>query len=179
MFNRLEEIIKKIEGNVLVIGLENKLLDKFDKNNKVNLYSISSNNSSNNGVFRKTKKRVTNRGKTINIKRLRKYINKKSTNYIICNMNEMFDYYKYFIKDSIYLNNNIIYIYATNDIDKDFIISKYRRYNVEIKTTDYKNGYIITIDNTKGKNNFLKDKIYFIKDTFYNIAEVIGNILIS
>jgi len=34
MFNKLEEIIKKVEGNVLVIGLDNKLLDKFDKNNK-------------------------------------------------------------------------------------------------------------------------------------------------
>lgn len=177
MFKKLEEIIKKIDGNVLVIGLENNLLDKFDKNNKVNLYSISSNKDKK--IFGKTKKKITNRGKTINIKKLRKYVNKKSTKYIICNMNEMFDFYKYFIKDSIYLNNNIIYIYATLEIDKEFIINKYKRYNVEIISIDYKNGYIITIDNTKGKNNFIKDKLYFIKDTFYNIAELIGNILIS
>ena len=180
MFKKLEEIIKKIEGNVLVIGLDNNLLDKFDKNNKVNLYSIAS-NKSDGKIFGKTKskKRQTNKGKTINIKRLRKYIHKKSTNYIICNMNEMFNFYKYFIKDSIYLNNNIIYIYATDEIDKEFIIDKYKRYNVSIESTDYKNGYIIKIDNTKGKNNFIKDAIYFIKDTFYNIAEVIGNIMIS
>ena len=178
MFKKLEEIIKKIEGNVLVVGLDNNLLDKFDKNNKVNLYSIAS-NKSNGKVFGKSKKRQTNKGKTINIKRLRKYINKKSTNYIICNMNEMFEFYKYFIKDSIYLNNNIIYIYATDEIDKEFIINKYKRYNVKIESNDYKNGYIIKIDNTNVKNNLIKDIIYFIKDTFYNIAEVIGNIMIS
>ena len=44
---------------------------------------------------------------------------------------------------------------------------------------DYKNGYIIAIDNKNGKNNFLKDKLYFIKDTLYNFAEFIGNILVS
>ena len=57
MFNRLEEIIKKIEGNILVIGLDDKLIDKFDKNNKVNLYAIYSNNTR--GVFSKQKKKQT------------------------------------------------------------------------------------------------------------------------
>jgi hypothetical protein len=94
-------------------------------------------------------------------------------------MDEIKDYYKYIIKDTIYLNNNIIYIYASNDIDKDFIINKYKRYNVEITVSEYKNGYMLTIDNKNGKNNYFKDKLYFIKDTFYNIAEVIGNLLIS
>lgn len=177
MFNRLEEIIKKVEGNVLAICVDSNLLNKFDKNNKVNLYSIESNKNS--GILTKKKKMNTNKGKSINIKKLRKYINKKSVNYLICNMDDMFTYYKYFIKDSIYLSNNIIYIYATKEIDKDFIIKKYKRYKVDITTTNYKNGYIITIDNTKGKNNFFKDKFYFIKDTFYNIAEVIGNVLVS
>lgn len=177
MFKRLEEIIKNIDGNVLVIGLDDNLLSKFDKNNKVNLYSISSKKSEN--IFGKSKIKIANKGKKINIKRLRKYINKKSTKYIICNMDEMKDYYKYFIRDSIYLNNNTIYIYSTKDIDKEFIISKYKRYNVKIECIEYKSGYIITIDNAKGKNNFIKDKIYFIKDTFYNMAELIGNILIS
>lgn len=177
MFNRLEEIIKASEGNVLAVCLDNNLIQKFDKNNKVNLYSIDSGKTS--GIFGKQSKKTTNRGKTINIKRLRKYINKNSVDILICNMNEMFKYYKYFIKDSIYLNNNKIYIYATNEIDKEFIIRKYKRYNVSINETDYKNGFIITIDNTKGKNKFIKDKLYFIKDTLYNLAELIGNILVS
>jgi len=178
MFKSLEEIIKKVEGNVLVLCLDDKLIDKFDKNNKVNLYAIYS-NKSNGNVFGKNKKKQTNKGKTINIKRLRKYINKNSVDYLICNMDEIKEYYKYIIKDTIYLNNNTIYIYASNDIDKDFIISKYERYNVKVTSNDYKNGYILTIDNKNGKNNYFKDKLYFIKDTFYNIAEAIGNIMVS
>lgn len=178
MFKNLEEIIKNIKGNVLILELDNDLIDKFDKNNQVNLFSISS-GLSNGRKKINSKKKFTNKGKNINIKKLRKYINKKSINVIICNMNLMFKYYKYFIKDSIYLSNNLIYIYANNDIDKDFIIKKYKRYNVKIKVSDYKNGYILVIDNTNGKNNYLKDKIYFIRDTFYDLAELIGNVLIS
>ena len=178
MFKSLEEIIKKVEGNVLVIGLDNKLLDKFEKNNKVNLYSIYSNKTTNN-IFTKSKKKKTNQGKTINIKKLRKYINKKSVDYIICNLEEIMEYYKYIIKDTIFINNNIIYIYSTDKIDKEFLINKYQRYDVDIQVKEYKNGYIITIDNKNGKNNYLKDKLYLIKDTFYNIAEVIGNLMVS
>ena len=180
MFNKLEEIIKKVEGNILVIGLDDKLLNKFDKNNKVNLYAIYSNDSNkSNNIFSKSKKKKTNKGKNINIKKLRKYINKKSVDYIIYNMEEIKQYYKYIIKDTIYLNNNLIYIYSSNEIDKEFIIDRYNRYNTKITSVDYKNGYIITIDNRNGKNNFFKDKLYFIKDTLYNIAEIIGNIMIG
>jgi len=94
-------------------------------------------------------------------------------------MNEMFGYYKYFIKDSVHLNNNKLYIYADKNIDKDLLIKNYKRYNTNIEYNEYKNGYIIIIDNTKSKTNFIKDILYFTKDTFYNIAEAIGNLLIS
>lgn len=177
MFNKLEEIIKKCEGNVLSVCLDEKLMDAFNNNNKITLYSVDSNKSS--GLFKKKNKRKTNKGKTINIKKLRKYINKKSVDYMFCNMNEMFGYYKYFIKDSVHLNNNKLYIYAEKDIDKDLIIKNYKRYNTSIEYNEYKNGYIIIVDNTKSKTNFIKDSLYFIKDTFYNIAETIGNLLIS
>ena len=177
MFNTLEEIIKKIKGNVLSVCLDDKLMNAFDNNNKINLYSIDSNSSV--GIFKKKNKRKTNKGKTINIKKLRKYINKKSVDYMFCNMNEMFSYYKYFIRDSIRLNNNKLYIYASKEIDKDLLIKNYKRYNVKIEYTSYKNGYILIIDNTKSKNNYIMDKLYFIKDTFYNIAEFIGNLLVN
>ena len=42
MYNRLIELIKKTKGNVLTIGLDDKLISAFDKNNNVNLYSITS-----------------------------------------------------------------------------------------------------------------------------------------
>ena len=178
MFNKIEELIKKSEGNVLSICLDEKFNKTFELNKKINLYSIESNPS--NLVFSRNKnKRKTNKGKSINIKKLRKYINKKSVDYLFCNMNEMYSYYKYFIKDSIYLNNNKLYIYANENIDKELLIKNYSRYKVKIECVDYKNGFILIVDNTESKNNFIKDFIYFIKDTFYNIAEAIGNLLIS
>lgn len=178
MFNRLEEIIKEVEGNVLTVCLDEKLMKFAQNNNKISLYSIDSN--TNNGLFgRKKNKRKTNKGKIINIKKLRKYINKKSVNHMFCNMNEMFNYYKYFIKDSVYLNNNKLYLYFDKGIDKDLIIKNYKRYNVEIEEIEYKNSYLLIIDNNKSKTNVWKDIIYFIKDTLYNIAEAIGNLLIS
>lgn len=178
MFNKLEEIIKELKGNVLTICLDEKLMKYAYTNNKINLYSIDSNVPS--GVFgRKKNKRKTNKGKMINIKKLRKYIKKKSVNHMFCNMNEMFSYYKYFIKDSIYLNNNKLYLYFDKNIDKELIVKNYKRYNVKIDEVEYKNGYLLVIDNKNSKTNLIKDIIYFIKDTLYNIAEVIGNLLIS
>ena len=177
MFNRLEEIIKKAKGNVLSVCLDSKLMDAFNNNNKINLYSIDENIKS--GFVKKRNKRKTNKGKTINIKKLRKYINKKSVDYIFCNMNEMFRYYKYFIKDSVYLNNHKLYIYANNDVDKELLIKNYKRYKVDIECIDYKNGFILIIDNKNSKTNYIRDILYFMKDTFYNIAELVGNLLIS
>ena len=181
MFNRLKDIIKKTEGNVLVVGLDDKLLETFNGNSRVNLLSIYSEKTITltRKLFKKNKKRRTNKGKIINVKKLRKYIKKKSVDYLIINMEEIIEYYKYIIKDTIYLNNNKIYIYSSNKIDKDFIIKKYKRYDVKIDVSEYKNGYILTIDNNNGKNNMFKDFIYLISDTFYNVAEFIGNVLIS
>lgn len=180
MYNKLEEIIKKCKGNVLVFCLDNKLISYFDNNNNVNLFSISSNDSVDNRIFnRSKKKKIFNNSKSIKINKLRKKISKKSIDYIICNMNEMNNYYKYFIKDSIYLNCNLIYLYFDKTLDKDFFIKRYKRYNVEVECSEYKNGYILTIYNKDKNNNIIKDFIYLIKDTFYNIAETIGNILVS
>lgn len=178
MYKSLEEIIKNLKGNVLTIGLDNKLINMFDKNNKVNLYAISSNKSLK-STFKKSNKKITNRGKKINIKKLKKYINKKSVDYLICNANEIMDYYKYVIRDTVTLCNNKIYVYFNKDIDIYFISKIYNRYNVEIDIKEYKTGYLIEIDSKSSKRNFIKDKMYFIKDTFYNIAEVIGNILVD
>ena len=186
MYKRLEELIKQCKGNIFTVCLDDKLMSEFDKKNNINLYSLTSNNTANSviGLVSKKKKdkpkyKKNNKGKDINIKKIRKEINKKSVDYMFCNMNEVYSYYKYFIKDSIYMSNGKIYIYFNNEINKDFIIEKYKRYTSSIKETKYKNGYLLEIDVGNAKNNFLKDILYFIKDTMYNLAELIGNLMIS
>ena len=178
MFNTLENIIKKCKGNVLAVCLDNKLMLQLNKNDNIGLISIESNRI--NGIGKKSgKKKKLNGTKNISIKKLRKYINKKSVDVLFCNMNEMNDYYKYFIKDSIYLCNNTVYLYFTNEIDVEFIENKYRRYKTKIESTKYKNGYIVKVDVSKAKNRWFKDKLYLLHDSLYNLIELIGNILVS
>ena len=179
MFNKLESIIKNCSGNILAICLDQKLMDAFKNNNHINLLSIESNNAVSFGTKIKSKKKKLNGSKNISIKKLRKYINKKSVDTLFCNMNEMNEYYKYFIKDSIYVCSGTIYIYFDDSIDLEFIKSRYNRYNVIIEDTKYKNGYMLKIDVSQAKNNWLKDKIYMIHDTLYNLVEIIGNILVG
>ena len=179
MFNKLESIIKSCKGNVLAVCLDDDLMVKLNKNNNIGLVSIESSKSIPTKVGVKTKKKKLNGTKNIGIKKLRKYFNKKSVDVLFCNMNEMNEYYKYFIRDSIYLCIGTVYLYFNNDIDKDFLIKKYERYNVTIETTEYKNGCILKIDTSLAKNNYFKDKLYMIHDTLYNLIELIGNILVS
>lgn len=112
MYKYLLDIIKKMEGNVIGVGIDSKLLDGFNKNNRVNVYTID---NAKPGIGISKSKRTTSSGKTINIKKLYKYFKKNSIDYIICNTEEVNDYLKYFIRDSIYLNNNKIYLYGNKD----------------------------------------------------------------
>lgn len=178
MFNKLESIIKNCKGNILTVCLDEKLMNAFKNNNNVTVLSITSNNS--NGIGKvKSRKKLFNGSKNISIKKLRKYINKKSVDTLFCNMNEMYEYYKHFIKDSIYVCNGTIYIYFDNDIDLEFIKNKYKRYNVNIEESTYKNSYLLKIDVSNAKNNFIKDKLYLLYDSLYNLIEIIGNILVG
>lgn len=191
MYKKLEEIIKNIKGNVFAICLDDKLMNVFDKNNKITIYSLVSNDNKKKIEERrwlrlffgfrkgKPKYKKNKKGKDINIKKIRKEIDKKSVDYLFCNMNEIFLYYKYFIKDSIYMTRGKIYLYFDNDIDKEFLIDKYKRYKVKIKDFKYKDGYILEVDAKESKNKFFMEKVYFIKDSLYNIAEFIGNLMIS
>ena len=83
MYSRLSSLIKEFKGNVLVIGLDDKLIDYFNKNSSINLYSISRDNLPT--VFKKSSKMKNNKGKNINIKRLKRYINFKSIDYLMTN----------------------------------------------------------------------------------------------
>ena len=64
MFKYLIDIIKNLKGNVLTIGIDDKLLNGFNKNKSVNVYTLDKAK----GIFSKSKKRKTEKGKTINIK---------------------------------------------------------------------------------------------------------------
>ena len=175
MFNHLLSIIKEIKGNVLTIGIDDKLLNGFNKNNSVNVYTLNKYNNR----FSKSKKRVSNKGKTINIKRLKKYFKKDSLDYIICDYDDVRDYLKYVVRDIVYINSNILYLYCTSLDDVDLITKRFKRYGAVVDIKKYKQNYLLTIDNSNSKTNWILNKIFYLSDTAYNVVELISTILTS
>lgn len=175
MFKYLLDVIKNMEGNVITIGIDDKLINGFKKNKKVNVYEI--NKSENVALFQKKKRKMSN-GKNINIKKLYKYFKKKSIDYIICDYEQIIKYYKYVFRDSIYLNKGKIYFYLDKNMDMDYIL-KYKRYNSKIEVKEYENTKLIIIDNSSSKTNKVKNILFYISDTFNNFLDFISNILVG
>ena len=93
---------------------------------------------------------------------------------VICNIDDVMNYLKYFVKDSLYITNERIYIYSEskkNDLTN--IEKKYRRYINDVVNGDE---YII-INTINYKRNIFKNLWYYIVDTFTSIYDFIGNIL--
>lgn len=170
MNNELKKIINTFNGHVLGIGIDDKLSNLIKDNKCVQELNVLGGVSKGNGKYRKN-------GKTIRIKKIRKYFRKKDISFIICNFESIEKYLNTFVKDSIYLNNFKIYYYGQGD--SDILVKKYKRYDVKIDLNKKKDYFILEIDTTKAKNNFVKEILYRIIDFFDRIIEIIGNILMN
>ncbi len=170
MNNELKKIIKKIDGNVLGIGLDEKLSEIIDQNDRITECNLL--NSYVKGKFKGSLFQ-----KTIKIKKIRKIFKKKKVDYIICDYDQIKKYLNTFVKDSVYINKNKLYFFG--NVDFDLINYKYQRYDTKIDVKKYKDKYIVEIDNSKAKNNFLKDNYYRVKDFKDKIIEVIGDVLMN
>ncbi len=171
--NTIKKYIKNMSGKVIGIGIDNKeFIESIDKNNKILECDLlnSINIKSFNGKKSKKKKYV---------KKLRKKYKKKNIDYMIINANMINKYLKKVVKDSIYINKKEIYYYMNKEYDIENITKRYKRYNTEIEVKEFIDGSLIKINTSKAKNHFIKDKIYYIMDTLNNIADVIGDILVS
>lgn len=174
--DKIVEIINKLSGTILGIGIvEDNYLDAINENDDItlcHLMNLKNLQSKNSKALFKTK--------TINIKKIRKKFKKKKINYIICKIDDIKDYLRTFIKDSIFIAKEKIYFYGNKEIiDYEKLISKYNRYNTKISTFQDKDYIIIEIDVTKAKNEFIKDIGYSFVDTAEYIADLIANALMS
>lgn len=169
----IKKYIKNMTGKVIGLGIDNKeIIETIDKNNKILECDLLNSIDIKNDLKGKKRKKKY-------VKKLRKKYKKKKVNYIIVNSNEINRYLKTFVRDSIYINNREIYYYMDKKYDIENIIKRYKRYNTEIEVINCDDGNIIKINTSNAKNNFFKDKFYFIVDTLSNIADVIGDILVS
>lgn len=171
--SNINKYIKNMKGKVLGIGInDTSIIEEIDKNNKIYLCdlldSISLESSE---TSKKTRKKY--------IKKIRKNYKKKDINYIIIDPTNLFRKLKFLIRDTIYINNQDIYIYMDKEYDYELIIKRYQRYTKDIKLIKCDDGYIIKVNSSNAKNNYFKDKLYYILDTLNNIADVIGDILVN
>jgi len=177
LISELKNICKDFSGSVLTIGMDfptvQSVLDK-NENIKKN-FSMTFN-----GKKRTKKYENGHRGKIVSIKRIRKIFKKKRIDYVLCNIEDIGKFLRTFIRDSVYINKNKLYIYgAKKDIDLELIEKRYGRYNTKIEVLELDNQLLIIIDNSKAKNNKFKDFFYNISDICYYLVNLIGDILIN
>ena len=173
---KIYDITKCTSGNVLGIGVDEKITEILEQNslvtncNLLNSYTKQTNKT-------KTKKQKT---KQIRIKKLRKVFKKKKVDFIICNIEEIKKYTKTFIKDSVYINKDMLYIYNIKDEElKQELIKKYKRYNTIVEEIKDNETTILKIDNKNSKTNIIKDIFYLIIDTLIQLFNIISDLLLN
>ena len=161
----MKEEIRKLKGNLLLISNDEKLMNLIEKNKNITESYVLSNISSS------KKGKLKFKNKKIQINKIKKYFKKKSIDNIIVDYSLIKKYISCFVKNSIYLNKGNLYFY---NLDED-IDYKYKRYNVEIE----KNKNFMKIDNTKSKNNFIKDNYYIFKDKKDKLLDILSDFITS
>lgn len=173
MNKELINLVNNFEGCVLAIGINDKIADAIDKNNKILKCDILNCIS----TKKEAKKAKTQKTKIINIRKLRKIYKKKKVDYIICEYSEIAKYLNTFVKDSVYINSSKLYFYGK--VNEELILRKYKRYTDKIKVSKKQENYLIEIDNTDTKNNTFKEFFYKIIDGLNNLVEIIGDVLMG
>jgi len=173
---KIYDITKCTSGNVLGIGVDEKITELLEQNSLVTNCNLL------NSYTKQTKNKKTKKQKTkqIRIKKLRKVFKKKKVDFIICNIEEIKKYTKTFIKDSIYINKDMLYIYNIKDEElKQELIKKYKRYNTIVEEIKDQETTILKIDNKNSKTNIFKDIFYLIIDTLIQLFNIISDLLLN
>lgn len=170
------KITNCVSGNILAIGVNNKIIKKLEQNDRIKNCDLLDCEM----PLVNEKNTTKQKGKKIRIKKIRKIFKKKKIDFIICNINHVKKHLKTFIKDSVYINKDMLYIYDIKDENlENELIKKYKRYNVEIEKIKDEESTILKIDNKNSKTCIIKDFIYLIIDNFFTIIDVISDILMN
>ena len=173
---KIYDIAKVVSGDVLGIGVDETISEILEQNERVLNCNLLNSFSKTENAKQEKKQRL----KKIRIKKIRKVFKKKKVDFIICNIDEIKKYLKTFIKDSIYINKDILYIYNIEDEElKKELIKKYKRYNVKIEELKDNKKTILKIDNKLSKTNIFKDTFYLIIDTLIQLLNIISDILLN
>ena len=176
MDNYLEKQIKNMSGSLLGIGITSeKLKNTINNNNKITICNLLEENSKSTN---KKKFSILNKPRTINIKKIKKVFRKKRVDNIICNINTIKKFQKTFVRDSVYINKNKLYIFGDKQ-ELETIKEKYERYTNEVELKKENKDYILIINNENTKNNKIKDIGYWWKDTATSFLDFLTLLLVN
>ena len=171
----LIKYIKKMEGTTVGIGINNtKIKDAIQNNTNIKTCYLLEETTS----FNKKKMKIFEKSKTINIKKIKKVFKKKRIENLICNYKTINPFSKTFVRDSVFINKNKLYIYGQKENYED-LVKKYKRYTNDIKIEKNKDNFIIIINNQNTTNQKLKDFKYWWLDTLNNFADILTGILVN
>lgn len=173
-----KQLLKQIyntQGSILGIGLQDVALVKaIDKNKKITycdlLLSADIDDDSESGTL----------GKTIKMKKLRKYYCHQKLEKTFVNYETIIPYRYSFLKNSVDITNNQIVFY-TKDYKDDLknYVERYKRYQVDYKVIEANDGVIYIISMKNKKKIGLKYYLYQIKDRLVDLSDFLGDILSS
>jgi hypothetical protein len=160
---KLIKIVKSLKGSLILIGVDDLNVNDAIKQNKnlvsVDILSDLTNNKISNESFN---------NEELNIRDFKKHFKKNKHETIICNYKQVSKFLNYFVKDSIYISKDKIYIIFKNKEELQLIKQRYKRYTKDFILHDD----IIEINVMNSKNNIIKDSFYFINDSIYNLIEL-------
>lgn len=178
MKNLIEEI-NKFNGNVVSIGvIDDKIQKCLRKNKNISLFELEINTKR--SLFSKKKRVKISKEKSVRIKKFRTAFKKKSIEYVVIDLNNFYDYYKYMASNSIFICNKKIYIYGNSElIDSKSVEKKFKRYKTKINSSQNDNEFFVIVDSSKAKFSLIKEKFFIIIDTFGNLGDIISYFLTS
>ena len=154
------KIFKELSGSVLIIGnIDESYLGK----NITEVYYMNSNDFKTNEIDNN----MLDVEKNIHLKNLHKCF-KNGIDNICANYNEIKDYYPAFIRESLKITKKEIYIIFMNKNDYEFILKKFKKYNLEIEKQE--SDYLV-MKVKVNKTNYLVREFYYILNSlekFYN-----------
>lgn len=164
----LNDVIKKLDGKLLCIGINNKNISKtIEENKQITFCHMLTNDSEDDG----------NDGSniTINIRDINKKY--KNIDNLIINLDSTKKYLYYFLKYLLILSTKKVIFYTKSKHLIDKVVSRANKFNYEIKIEEKNNKYILII-NTK-KHYKIKGRILFCIDLMLNEIDKVTDILIK
>lgn len=171
MKNDLINEIKKMQGSVLAIGIQDqKIINALQKNNQITECNLLD------SVSKKSKGK--GKKKKITLKKLKKMYKKKKSDYVIGNVETLQMSMRPFIKINVFVNSNKTYLFGSEEqYDSDKLKHRYLRYTKNIDFKKDKQNYLMIIDLTNSKNNKIKEFFYSIIDILVDAIDIFSDVL--